>query len=166
MAITQQYHYHELKPKLCDLQSVWEIPTYVHTLVNWFMTYFFSILICVEWVHEHKWDVYVVCLVQILNLLHSHVQKCKIVSHLWNAYKHRHQYLKLSSSDYRQSKIAIFCNLSSIKSNQVIKNPLTVITDLGPLQPMEVPKPPFNLTTTNFDNIFWISDASGAGSDL
>ena len=40
----------------------------------------------------------------------------------------------------------------TVKSRKV-RSFLTTIVDLGPLQPMEVPRPPFSLTTTSWSSI-------------
>lgn len=45
----------------------------------------------------------------------------------------------------KKRKTWICCNVRS----RNVRSFRTAITDFGPLQPIDVPKPPFNLTTTS-----------------
>lgn len=53
-----------------------------------------------------------------------------------------------------------FLTCCTVKSRKV-RSFLTAITDLGPLQPIEVPRPPFSLTTTSLWSICRISSLEG-----
>ena len=43
-----------------------------------------------------------------------------------------------------------------------VRSFLTGMTDLGPLQPIDVPRPPFNLTTTSLSSMAFALALSGA----
>jgi len=76
--------------------------------------------------------------------------------------------IKKKEKKNKTIKIMIYCRTSicwTVRSRKV--SPFrTAITDFGPWHPMLVPRPPFNLTTTNLSNSAFTSLVSGDGKEL
>ena len=68
----------------------------------------------------------------------------------------------ISTRGTSTSYFLLRCSICWTVKSRNVKSDLTGITDLGPLQPIEVPRPPFSFTTTNLFSIDLIS-SSDAG---
>ena len=116
--------------------------TFTHLEICIFSNDDLSFIICVERVHEDQWYIGIIHFIETL---------------------HKEMLIFVSDKNKKtQSSVTSIC--CTVRSRKV-RSLRTGMTDLGPWQPIEVPRPPLSLMTTNLSSMLLMDSVGGVGRD-